>query len=607
MMILRQQQRRIIQSLLVFLSLLNESGASFDLERNYNDETANPLLSDIMSSHIDHVLYMTRKLFPLSTSNNNNICDYYESFIDTIPNGRIKCSCTEQQFIHCNHDQICYQQQCADSVTMTMTNTNNNGLSMRTCSTSPGFEEVCLTVLIGNEEEESIQQCSIATYDGNVCHCDVCPDNNGIAVDCTDHHPMAFTNGCVEVDMSNLIGVIPMFDDNHLNKFNNNNNNNDNNYNEILELFFRNPSQKQPKQQLQQEQQEEEATVGEGLLMSNWEVDKPDLSPNSCNDVVLLDDFISNGQEKCGCSDTLVSCHFDSVCSTNSNGDNVCAGGGVDLFMDFSDGLLVSSCANYTSTFEEMCFDLRISDGGDQFSHCTGTYGGKECLCEVCSGNTNKGVFLDCSQYNPTAITNGCQKVTATDMYLDTDGECGEYHFVVEQIPEDTATCNCNGTAVSCEFEMVCHKSEQLCARPAEITINFDGEASISSCSEYTSDFEETCVDISIGADRLLDECNSVTYGDKRCFCEICDDRASVSIDCSMYHPRATTGMCQPIHLIELNLMELRPFIPEFQIDNTLNALGTNSFKRNSGSTSFMMNLGYIITITAATTLVLFL
>ena len=509
-------------------------------------------LPEYMQWHVDHAIQVSRRLQQPAYE---NICDFFESFIDNVPNGRDNCICQDHK-IDCIHDEVCRGGVCTEAVEMMMSLRNNSHteeLSVTTCSLLPGFEETCLKVDIGSDRK--ILECTDATYgtlatEAKGCECNVCPENNGVQLDCSKHDPMAVTDGCIQVDTMNLTGAIPIFQS----------------------PFVNNVGNIQP--------------IGT-TEVTDWSPtpQSSTFAPNSCDQVRLLDELVSpDARDSCGCDEATISCHYGSVCSSKNG---VCAGS-VDISIDFSDGLLVTSCANYSDSFEEMCFDLIVSSDDQELSQCTGTYGGKECSCQVCEEG-GRGVSIDCSEYNPLAITDGCQELTATQMFSTSDGPCGELEYVVNRMPEDTATCTCNGDSVNCEYAEVCREDDGICAAPVEMALTFEGKRSFSSCSEFTTDFERTCVEISIAGDRLLDECVSATYGGNTCFCEVCEDRTSVNIDCSIHKPLASTGGCQDVHLLDLSLLQLRPFVPEFRIDalQVMGSLGSGNDADSGAHNSF--------------------
>lgn len=517
-------------------------------------------LAETMQWHIDHAMEVTRRL----QSSSESICDFYESFIDKVPDGRDNCKCA-QDTITCSYSMICQQNICAESVKMTMkmesTLANSTNLIVTTCSQQVGFEKTCLNVIV--DEKQKLVQCTDATYGdfnsgGGGCQCSACPGTMSVSLDCSEHDPAAVTSGCIHVDTTNLTGAIPY-------------------YGSTLEY------------------DNDKLQPLSSIKNTSWPQTAVNmiLAQNRCDNFGLLDDLLSTDARKnCGCDDTVVSCQYGAVCSENG----VCAAS-VDISMDFSDGLLVSSCANYTESFQEMCFDLMIASDRNS-SKCKGTYGGAECVCEVCQ-NGGRGVKLDCSEYHPLAVTNGCQEVAAVEMFTDVQGPCGDLQYAVQKIPENTATCECADGSVTCEFGEICRKDDGVCAAPVEMTFVFEGMRSVKSCSNFTTgEFEKTCVEISIGSDRLLDTCTSASYGGLPCSCKVCEDRASVNVDCSAYKPLASTGGCQNVHLMNLTSMELRPFVPEFRID-ALQIIGTHeeahggssadSFEANRQQARFIM------------------
>lgn len=60
----------------------------------------------------------------------------------------------------------------------------------------PEFEPVCIKAEL---QDLKYQTCSDVTMGGTQCSCDICEGGLELQVDCTDHHPLAKTNGCQRV------------------------------------------------------------------------------------------------------------------------------------------------------------------------------------------------------------------------------------------------------------------------------------------------------------------------------------------------------------------------------------------------------------------------
>ncbi|CAB9529020.1 expressed unknown protein [Seminavis robusta] len=140
--------------------------------------------------------------------------------------------------------------------------------------------------------------------------------------------------------------------------------------------------------------------------------------------------------------------------------------------------------------------------------------------------------------------------------YQDLPDICQSFELLIDEIPNGRDSCDCDGTSVNCLFKAVCPEGQEddpHCADTVMYRVAFeDEEVSVTSCAAISEGgFEETCARVSLAPDLQLDKCEEGTYGGRPCDCEVCDNRASLLLDCSVYDARAKTS-CAPIGLGEI-------------------------------------------------------
>lgn len=135
---------------------------------------------------------------------------------------------------------------------------------------------------------------------------------------------------------------------------------------------------------------------------------------------------------------------------------------------------------------------------------------------------------------------------------------CSGYELIIDEIPNGRDSCDCDGLSIHCLFHAVCQEGsdDPRCADAVMYEVSFeDDELTILSCAAIAEgNFLETCAKISLGPDLMLDQCIQASYGGEPCDCEVCEDRAGLSLDCTMYDERAQTD-CQSMALGQVSPM----------------------------------------------------
>jgi len=464
------------------------------------------------------------------------LCENYDRFVDGIERGRESCNC-EGEIMHCHFDDINRETTGVESLELTLVLDfvdEEEKLSIRSCSNVTGYRETCFDIWI--DSNEILHECRSATFGGDACRCELCNSRRNVIINCAEHDPRAVSNGCGQVDITNLTGIVPHFE----------------------AASFRAP--------VAFAGNRKKSNVTDDVVMQ-IDVDPETFGGRGstgaeagvfqCDNVEFLKYMVQNASTNCLCYGTAISCKFGTVCT-----ENACAAS-VNLNVELSDGIYLTSCVSYKAdNFEDMCFDLHIDDKNKQKSHCTANYGRENCACDVCNNGT--GIQIDCSVYNPLATTNGCQKMAVMSLTPLQLGQCGDLKYVIDRIPNGKNICQCNGGSMArCVFEETCVGDS--CSSSAELSLyQTENEFSMKSCTKVSDEFEETCIHFSIESDRLLGRCIGATYNESQCQCRVCGDRSSVYVNCADYHPSAVTEGCQDVHLMEVTLLQLVPFEPKF-------------------------------------------
>ena len=132
-------------------------------------------------------------------------------------------------------------------------------------------------------------------------------------------------------------------------------------------------------------------------------------SMDVCGGFQLIADQIPNGEEDCQCiNGSQIQCSLSGACSEDRS---ICTDR-VGLSFQFLvqdqqvNRLKLSACFTYAAEFAATCIETIIAPN-QQLEACnSATYGGEECLCNVC--NDNKSLSLDCTEHHPQASSGGC-------------------------------------------------------------------------------------------------------------------------------------------------------------------------------------------------------
>jgi hypothetical protein len=339
-----------------------------------------------------------------------SICPILERAIGMGKAFGIQADCGCEGSITDGMDISCAFTDCADnadvcgSVGLNFTFDNLGSVMAGACFENEAYLETCFHYEIPMADFSS-QTCA-ASYGGNDCKCEI--TDFCVKVDCSAYLPGAVMDTCQHlqiVDSADTAAFLLQFEI----------------YQQNFDGFnFENINW--------------ENIDWENLDVRNFDLDKIDwkntdwnitqwselFSVNVNEDVVfpflqraidMSEGFASN----CDCGGGLeggfnIDCSFDEVCTDASlcgsvnltfGFDNV---GAVDgkACVDFSNDAHLQTCFSYM---------IPIADSTSQPT-CDATYGGEQCGCEI---DENFCVKIDCSEYEPTAVTDSCQVISLQD------------------------------------------------------------------------------------------------------------------------------------------------------------------------------------------------
>ncbi|CAB9529022.1 expressed unknown protein [Seminavis robusta] len=146
-----------------------------------------------------------------------DICGGFDLIVDQLE-GEESCAC-QDNVVNCGFTGGCDVDRsvCTDVVGMafqflvdgTGNNQSVNQMRLTACFTyTEEFEATCIDTIIGRGQK--IQACNGATYGDQECLCAICGDEKSVAVDCSEHHPLATSNGCYL--LSDAIPPLAKFD-----------------------------------------------------------------------------------------------------------------------------------------------------------------------------------------------------------------------------------------------------------------------------------------------------------------------------------------------------------------------------------------------------------
>jgi hypothetical protein len=120
--------------------------------------------------------------------------------------------------------------------------------------------------------------------------------------------------------------------------------------------------------------------------------------------------------------------------------------------------------------------------------------------------------------------------------------------FDVVAPPSEDRDCSCNflRQTVDCNYKSVSCQGKMLPS--VEMFFKLGNPTTVQICQEFQEDdFPQVCVESELV--RLKYEtCRSATYDGKPCKCSACSDGMTVDIDCTEYHPKATTNGCTRLY-----------------------------------------------------------
>ena len=269
-----------------------------------------------------------------------------------------------------------------------------------------------------------------------------------------------------------------------------------------------------------------------------------------------------------------ISCQYaEPICSGSDTG-KTCGKPQIAISMVhgkiFSATTCVSQYTRGTLALQDTCVFVDACPDSAHFCDCTASYGGAICdQCHVCEGG--QALTVDCSNVNAEAISTQC---SAVDLDLQLSGGAGSiagfapvfagFCSELENALKNTISCDCTTgsvlmpsrtNAVGGTFSLTCHTNEPVClyehlCGTVETTVAVvNGKfESVTACATYDAPFGETCTAL-----QLCDDngkiCGCVAnYNGQMCqSCSVCENGASIMIDCSNVYVHAVTEQCQNV------------------------------------------------------------
>lgn len=241
----------------------------------------------------------------------------------------------------------------------------------------------------------------------------------------------------------------------------------------------------------------------------------------------------------------------------------------------FSATTCVSEYQRGTVPLEDTCIFVDACPDSRSFCDCTASYGAQICNdCQIC--NNGHALTVDCTNVNVEAISTQC---SAVDLDWDLAGGAGAiagfapafdgFCSQIERALNNSISCNCadavgGSFSLSCETtELLCvngddSQQQHLCGRVMSKVAVVDSQVeSVTACATYQAPFGETCTTLAlckgVGSNSKSTGSSSVcacsaTYNGEQCqSCSVCDDSASITMDCSNVYEHAVTTKCQAV------------------------------------------------------------
>jgi hypothetical protein len=365
-------------------------------------------------------------------SENPDVCDFIELALGMGTEFVMdaNCSCDEDPLssglqIHCNYQECAPGTEICGAVDLKFGFGGANGaINMTSCSdfTGDAFEETCFSYSTGDAMSFSDQKCE-ASYGGQPCGCEI---ENGIflSIDCADLLPgaVADSQGLSMMSGGDLGNWLPNFD--------------------IFQPDFQLEAGDIPWETMDFENLDfanfnvSSVNWGEEFLGQTWldlVGDNPtflnaeELSPGVCTILYqaasLTETMGAESSCDCGYDETQkalnLSCNFAETC-TDGEGP-LCGNVRLDLTYASLDEIFAEVCIQYAQ-FPETCYSYGIpfadvlsgAATGDLttpfFRDCSAKYGGADNNCK-CTMDENSCLTVDCSDFEPLAITDECQVI----------------------------------------------------------------------------------------------------------------------------------------------------------------------------------------------------
>lgn len=178
---------------------------------------------------------------------------------------------------------------------------------------------------------------------------------------------------------------------------------------------------------------------------------------------------------------------------------------------------------------------------------------GKNLSCAIFRSIENGSLdysFADSQYEHLSYIVDKSRSLIQDSQVLANMDICGGFQMIADQIPNGKSSCICKDNSVQCTLPGQCSSDGSVCTDTLALSFGFLVENSkvsnmlLSACFSYTKGFQPTCIQTTLGYDQAIKTCNKATYGGEACICQVCNDEKSLSLDCSMHDPKASSNGC---------------------------------------------------------------
>jgi len=133
-----------------------------------------------------------------------------------------------------------------------------------------------------------------------------------------------------------------------------------------------------------------------------------------CGGWELIANQIPDGENSCVCRDNIVQCTLQGQCNVDRSVCTDVVGMSFQFLVNNklqkANRMKLSACFSYSQEFQPTCIETLVAPGQRLMQCNSATYGGKQCLCAICSDK--KSLAIDCTKHHPSATSNGCYRLS---------------------------------------------------------------------------------------------------------------------------------------------------------------------------------------------------